>query len=57
MRDIYSSSDQLAIIPQDDTLTLDINAYYSTKSSIKEEKLRDDQFRSNRLNILAVRIF
>lgn len=56
MHVIHSTSDRLAIASQGNVVTLNINAYYSTVAAIKEEKLKDDQYRSNRSNILDVRI-
>ncbi|RDB23899.1 hypothetical protein Hypma_008897 [Hypsizygus marmoreus] len=53
MKDIDSPSDLLAIVPQEDTQTLDFNAYYSTQGTVKGDLLKDDKYRSTRANIIT----
>jgi len=53
MKDIESTNDLLGIIPQEDPHTLEFNVYHSTQGRIKGEDLKDDRYRSNRLNIIT----
>ncbi|TFK34498.1 L-amino acid oxidase [Crucibulum laeve] len=53
MRDLDSTEDILPIIPQNEPVVIDINVYFSTKGSVKEDALKNDSYKSSRLNILG----
>lgn len=57
MRDIDNTFDQLAIVPQEQSVILNFSFYYSKIPSIKNDGLEDDKYKSNRLNILSVCCF
>lgn len=54
MRNLHSSEDILTIIPQEETVVIDLNVYFSTSPGVRGEALEDDKYRSSRLNILGV---
>lgn len=56
MKDIDTTNDLLAIVPQGDPQTLVFSVYYSTQGSIKGERLKDDKYKSNRANIITVSV-
>ncbi|KAF8636250.1 hypothetical protein AX16_011020 [Volvariella volvacea WC 439] len=53
MQDLDTTQDVITIIPQDESLVLEFNVYFSTTASIKGEALRADKYRSSRLNIVG----
>ncbi|KAJ3505377.1 hypothetical protein NLJ89_g7452 [Agrocybe chaxingu] len=53
MQDLDSSEDVVTIIPQEESIVFELNAYFSTTASVKGEALRADKYRSSRLNILG----
>jgi hypothetical protein len=57
MQDLDSSEDVLTIIPQEEAITIELNAYFSTVHSVKGEALKADKYRSSQLNILGVNDF
>lgn len=57
MQDLDTTEDQLTVIPQSETIIFELNAYFSTVASVKEEGLKADKYRSSRLNILGVNDF
>ena len=54
MRDLDSTYDMVAVIPQDEALNLDIKFYFSKVSSIREEALENPKSASNKFNPLIV---
>jgi len=54
MRDLGSTYDVVAVIPQDEALNLDIRFYSSKVSSIREEALENPKNASNKFNTLIV---
>ena len=54
MRDSDSTEDAIAIMPQERAITFELNAYFSTVASVREDSLKADKYRSSRLNILGV---
>lgn len=53
MRDLDSTEDVVSIIPQSEPVILNIDTYFSTTSSVREENLKDSKYRSSRANILG----
>ncbi|EAU89604.1 DyP [Coprinopsis cinerea okayama7 len=53
MRDTTSSMDSIAIIPQDETVTMDFSVYHHTRSNVSGEDLESPKYRSNRINVLT----
>ncbi|CAA7270102.1 unnamed protein product [Cyclocybe aegerita] len=52
MRDIDSTNDVVAIIPQDEGLNLDLKFYFSKVSSVREDALENQKYASNKFNPL-----
>ena len=57
MQDLDSSEDVVTIIPQEEAIIIELNAYFSAVPSVKGEALKADKYRSSRLNILGVNNF
>ena len=57
MQDVDTSEDVITIIPQEEAIIFELNAYFSTLSSVREDTLKADKYRSSRLNILGVNDF
>jgi len=57
MQDLDTSEDMVTIIPQEETIIFELNAYFSGQSSVKNDALKADKYRSSRLNILGVNGF
>jgi len=57
MQDLDTSEDVITIIPQEEAIIFELNAYFSTTGSVKEDTLKADKYRSSRLNILGVNAF
>ena len=49
-----STEDVTAIMPQERAITFELNAYFSTITSVREDSLKANKYRSSRLNILGV---
>jgi hypothetical protein len=56
MKHIVSTEDLLPIAPQEDPYVIELNAYFSKTPSIRKEKLANDKYKSNRLNIMTVSV-
>jgi hypothetical protein len=54
MRDLGSTFDMVAVIPQDEALNLDIKFYFSKVSGTREEALENPESASNKFNTLIV---
>ena len=54
MQDLDSSEDVITVIPQEETIVIELNSYFSTSHSVRGETLKADKYRSSRLNILGV---
>lgn len=54
MRDLGSTNDVVAVIPQDEILNVDIKFYFSNISSKREDALEDPKYASNKFNTLIV---
>ncbi|KAF8636263.1 hypothetical protein AX16_011033 [Volvariella volvacea WC 439] len=52
MRDLDSGNDMIAVIPQDESLNLDIKFYFSTVANIREDALENAKYASNKFNAL-----
>lgn len=54
MRDTLSTSDVVPIIPQEETVQIDLNFYYSKNVGVRETALEDDKYASAKLDFLIV---
>jgi len=54
MQDLDSTEDVITVIPQYEKIIFELNAYFSTVASVREEALKADKYRSSRLNVLGV---
>ena len=54
MQDLDSTEDVITVIPQYEKIIFELNAYFSTAASVREEALKADKYRSSRLNVLGV---
>ena len=54
MRDLDSTNDVIAVIPQDEVLDLDIKFYFSKVPSIREDARQDSRNPRNKFNPLVV---
>ncbi|KXN89310.1 Dye-decolorizing peroxidase msp1 [Leucoagaricus sp. SymC.cos] len=52
MRDIDSSDDMIAVIPQDEALNFDLKFYFSKVSSVHDDTLENAKYASNKFNLL-----
>ena len=53
MRDLDSTNDVIAVIPQDEVLNLDIKFYFSKVPRIREDALEDSRNPRNKFNPLV----
>jgi len=54
MQDLDYANDVIPVIPQDETLNLDIKFYFSKVSRVREEALENPNNTSNKFNTLIV---
>jgi len=54
MIDVDTNYDQLGLIPQEEDLDINLQFYYSKKSSVRADDLMNDKYKSAQVTVLTV---